>query len=179
MSETRRLDLQIDYWNNVGPTKPFAHPVNIEELSRWLSPAGRILDYGCGKGYQYLARRVHETWGGVLPHCYDVGIKQFSRRPEGVFEGIICTDMMEHIDEPDVDSVLADVFGFAAVDRPAFAFLAISCAPSKKRDLPDGRNVHLTVQPPAWWAEKIARFERSGLILQVVYEDCDGRESTL
>jgi SAM-dependent methyltransferase len=59
MSETRRLDLQIDYWNNVGPTKPFAHPVNIEELSRWVSPAGPILDYGCGYGRALATLREH------------------------------------------------------------------------------------------------------------------------
>src|SRR5262245_63713721 len=50
MSDAQRLDLQIDYWNQVGPTKPFAHPVNIEQLGRWVSPTDRILDYGCGYG---------------------------------------------------------------------------------------------------------------------------------
>jgi SAM-dependent methyltransferase len=50
MSDARRLDLQIDYWNQVGPTKPCAHPVNIEQLGRWVSPTDRILDYGCGYG---------------------------------------------------------------------------------------------------------------------------------
>src|SRR5215831_6424892 len=50
MSDAQRLDLQIDYWNRVGPTKPFAHPVNIEQLGRWVSPTSRILDYGCGYG---------------------------------------------------------------------------------------------------------------------------------
>ena len=50
MSEAQRLDLQIDYWNQVGPTKPFAHPVNIEQLGRWVSRTDRILDYGCGYG---------------------------------------------------------------------------------------------------------------------------------
>ena len=50
MSDARRLDLQIDYWNQVGPTKPCAHPVNVEQLGRWVSPTDRILDYGCGYG---------------------------------------------------------------------------------------------------------------------------------
>jgi len=50
MSDPQRLDLQIDYWNQVGPTKPCAHPVNIEQLGRWVSPTDRILDYGCGYG---------------------------------------------------------------------------------------------------------------------------------
>ena len=49
MSE-RRLDLQIDYWNGIGPAKPFAHPVNVELFGRWVQPNARILDYGCGYG---------------------------------------------------------------------------------------------------------------------------------
>jgi SAM-dependent methyltransferase len=47
---SKRLDLQIDYWNGVGPTKPFAHPINIEKLGRWVPSTSRILDYGCGYG---------------------------------------------------------------------------------------------------------------------------------
>jgi SAM-dependent methyltransferase len=50
MSDTARLDFQVDYWNRIGPTKPFAHPVNIDQLSRWLSAQSRLLDYGCGYG---------------------------------------------------------------------------------------------------------------------------------
>jgi len=50
MSEAKRLDLQINYWNEIGPTKFFAHPINIERLRRWVTPTGRILDYGCGYG---------------------------------------------------------------------------------------------------------------------------------
>jgi SAM-dependent methyltransferase len=50
MTDTRGLDLQIDYWNNVGPTKPLAHPVNLEQLGRYVQPSSRILDYGCGYG---------------------------------------------------------------------------------------------------------------------------------
>lgn len=44
------LDRQLDYWNRVGPAKPFGHPVNFERLSQWLSAGSRILDLGCGYG---------------------------------------------------------------------------------------------------------------------------------
>jgi len=47
---TDALDLQLDYWNRIGPSKPFAHPVNITKLRQWTSPESRILDYGCGYG---------------------------------------------------------------------------------------------------------------------------------
>jgi SAM-dependent methyltransferase len=44
------IDCQVDYWNRVGPHKPFGHPLNFERLRRRLSPDSRILDLGCGYG---------------------------------------------------------------------------------------------------------------------------------
>ncbi len=40
----------MDYWNEVGPTKSFAHPIDVETLQLWVRPDSRILDYGCGYG---------------------------------------------------------------------------------------------------------------------------------
>jgi SAM-dependent methyltransferase len=50
MTDARKLDLQMDYWNRIGPSKPFAHPVNVTQFSRWVPPSARVLDYGCGYG---------------------------------------------------------------------------------------------------------------------------------
>jgi len=44
------LDRQIDYWDRIGPGKPFDHPVNLERLGQWVAPDHRILDFGCGYG---------------------------------------------------------------------------------------------------------------------------------
>ena len=63
------LDRQIDYWNRLGPTKPFSHPVNFERLERWLAPDSRILDFGCGYGrvLGLLNRRGYKNLLGVDP----------------------------------------------------------------------------------------------------------------
>jgi hypothetical protein len=129
----------------------------------------RLLDYGSGKGYQYLRDRVHDRWGGVVPHCYDIGVMQLQEKPTGKFHGVICTDVMEHIDRPDVDQVLEDVFGFLYTDRPVFAYFNIFCNLASK-SFPDGRNVHLTVRPPEWWDNRLRRFERPGLTIRADYE---------
>lgn len=110
-----------------------------------------LLDYGCGKGYQYIERRLHMQWGGLLPHCYDIGVRQLTKRPNQKFEGIICTDVLEHIHTDDLTEFLHDVFNFSTQTGNSFVFFGISCAPSKNKALSDGRNVHLTVQPPDWW----------------------------
>lgn len=44
------LDSQAEYWNRIGPTKTFAHPVNVDRLKTLLTPAARIVDFGCGYG---------------------------------------------------------------------------------------------------------------------------------
>lgn len=43
------LGSQIAYWDGVGATKTFTHPVNLDWLAR-VGPDARVLDYGCGYG---------------------------------------------------------------------------------------------------------------------------------
>lgn len=111
-----------------------------------------LLDYGSGRGLQYLKRRVHEEWGGLLPHCYDIGVNGLHEKPEGKFGGVICTDVMEHIEERDVSTILSELVAYT--EAGGFIFLSISCRPTKKK-LPDGRDVHVTIRPPSWWIEKL------------------------
>lgn len=140
--------------------------------------AKTLLDYGCGKGYQYLLRRVHEKWGGILPYCYDIGVRQLSEKPEGVFDGVICTDMLEHIEEADVPRILDDILSSAG----KFVVLGISCRAEKRdvKSLSDGRGVHVCVKPPRWWADQIRKaFERNpgwfakDFPVYVIYEEED------
>ena len=44
------LDRQVTYWNTEGSRKSFAHPLNLERVSQWLSADSRILDFGGGYG---------------------------------------------------------------------------------------------------------------------------------
>jgi SAM-dependent methyltransferase len=44
------LDAQVDYWNRIGPSKPFGHPVNLARLAEYVDPSRPILDFGCGYG---------------------------------------------------------------------------------------------------------------------------------
>src|SRR3989441_8692095 len=68
--------------------------------------ARSILDYGSGKGSQYrplklaeegVARweSVQEYWGVERIVCFDPAYEPFSRPPQGRFDGVICTDVLE------------------------------------------------------------------------------------
>jgi hypothetical protein len=149
------------------------HVVRIRRLIE-RHGARRLLDYGSGKGWQYTsleeelgqarekheicrkllgsARSVPEFWGVERPSCYDPAYEPFAAKPVGTFDGVICTDVLEHVPEEDTEWILAELFGYAE----RFLFASIACVEAVKR-LPDGQNAHCTVRPPAWWAERVRR----------------------
>jgi hypothetical protein len=112
----------------------------------------RLLDFGCGKAKCYTEDRVHDQWGGLMPVLYDVGLPEFAAKPEGLFGGVICTDVLEHIERDDLPAILDELIGYT--DDGGFLFLVIACRPANKK-LPDGRNMHVTIEPPEWWGKML------------------------
>ena len=142
----------------------------IKKLIEWSNP-DRILDYGSGKGFQYLEKRVHEQWGGLLPYCYDPGVVQLGKKPEGLFAGVICTDVMEHIDEEDAPEILGDIFASLYPVDKVFAYFHISTRPAGKT-FDNGENVHLCVKPESWWDAQLNRFDtRPDILIRATYAD--------
>ena len=135
-------------------TKLYVEPIKILIEA---SGAKTLLDYGCGKGYQYLGpRRVHEHWGGILPYCYDPGVMGLDEKPQRSFDGVICCDVMEHIPEELLAETLSEIFSYAR----KFVLFGIAPVPSHKL-LADGSNSHMTVRPSAWWMKILTRHAMS------------------
>jgi hypothetical protein len=118
--------------------------------------ARTVLDYGSGKGGQYVPRpltdqkgkryaSIAEFWGASVT-CYDPAYSPLSALPTGRFDGVISTDVLEHCPEDDMPWIVAEMFEFAT----KFLFVNIACYPAAKR-LPNGENAHCTIKPPAWW----------------------------
>lgn len=123
----------------------------IENLVK-ESEAKTLLDYGSGKGRQYREGRVHEMWG-IMPTLYDPAVPRLAKRPSGQFDGVICIDVMEHIPEEEVLETLYDIRNYARI----WCYFWICCHPATK-DLPDGRNVHVTIREESWWQDRIGAF---------------------
>lgn len=108
-------------------------------FSQKLHRAPTILDYGAGKC----------TLAASLPQfvvkSYDPCLSHLSERPEPA-DLVICTDVMEHVEEEHVAGVLADISSLALVG----AFFQISTIPAVK-ELADGRNAHITLKPWHEW----------------------------
>ena len=98
-----------------------------------------ILDYGCGK-------RTMETF---LPHLeiagYDPAVEEYSALPAPA-DLVICLDVLEHIEPEFLENVLNHLRDLTK----KVILLSVSTRPAHKT-LPDGRNAHLTVEPPEWW----------------------------
>jgi len=119
--------------------------------------ARTVLDYGSGKGRQYLPAGIMENgvvrwnsmqeyWGVESIRCYDPGHLPFCVLPEGRFDGVICTDVLEHCPEDDLPWIVGELFGFARL----FVFANVACYPAIKT-LPNGENAHCTIRPVEFW----------------------------
>jgi hypothetical protein len=134
----------------------------VRELVQYTG-ARSILDYGCGKALLYREKNlklpegvtipsVQEFWGVEDIRFYDPGVEEFATRPQGEFDGVVSTDVLEHIPEEDLDWVLGECFTYAR----GFLYMNIASYPAKKI-LPNGWNAHVTIQPPEWWRACIER----------------------
>lgn len=141
----------------------FSLDPQIERIGALIRRTGAdtVLDYGCGKGRQYEPREIRgsdgERWPGVIDYwdigevvCYDPCYPPFSRLPEGTFDGVICTDVLEHCPEEDMPWIVGELFSYAN----RFVFANVACYPANKR-LPNGENAHCTIRPLQWWRELV------------------------
>ncbi len=139
---------------------------HVQRIARLIaeSKAGTLLDYGCGKGALYTAPegeppesriRSMPGWGQVRVTCYDPVYEPFAAPYEGKFDGVICTDVLEHITDEDVAWVVDEMFRSAN----KFVYVAVACYPAAK-NLPNGENAHCTVRPPAWWCQQLSAASR-------------------
>jgi len=134
---------------------------NIKRLIK-ATKARTILDYGCGKGRQYFPHRIRDAeegieypdiksfWGISDVRCYDPGYTPYIELPTGTFDGVICTDVLEHCPEEDVPWIVGELFQYAT----KFVYANVACFPARKR-LPSGGNAHCTIKSVRWWEDVI------------------------
>ena len=108
-----------------------------------------ILDYGCGKAQCWPAQ-----WQGRITG-YDPAHAPYASRPCGLYDMVICTDVLEHVPASAVDWVIRDIFAY----RKVWAYINIA---TRRSDhcLPDGTNKHVTVQDRDWWDLRLAAYDR-------------------
>lgn len=135
-------------WGGTGASwVPTLKPI-IEQYGGNLDMPFSVLDYGCGRGTLKPALEKALPW--VWVDEYDPGVRGKQHVPEGKYDYVVCTDVLEHVEEDKVDNVLAHIEELAGRG----IFLLIVFTPSKS-SLPDGRNTHILIRELKWWEGKL------------------------
>lgn len=119
-----------------------------------------LLDFGCGKGG--LIATISKLHPEISVAGYDPGNVEFQTLPSNAVDVVVSTDAIEHIEPAHLSQTLKTI-GNLMLRCGCFR---IACYPAKK-NLPDGRNAHLIVKPPAWWREQIL----SCMNVDIVWEE--------
>ena len=127
----------------------------------------RVLDVGCGMGQVVAMMRNEgiEAYGcdiagkNILPYWDMANVTQFCKTacadvlpyPDNHFGLVWCTDVLEHVPEEGVDTVLKEMH---RVGNHDFLF-TISLTKAVNPMPSDGSNPHATVKPVSWWIDKL------------------------
>ncbi len=146
---------------NVGTFHGLRLPKSAKVIVELIADTGAktILDYGSGKGISYSAYpgesedsrvKVNAAWGDVKVICYDPGHEPFSEPYGENTDGVISTDVVEHIPAEDIGWVLDEMFSQA--DRFVYVMAANYLA---NAILPNGENAHCTIHDLYWWTNQM------------------------
>lgn len=121
-------------------------------LQSWMSheTPRAVIDYGCGN-----SRAVFDLFPAAQAHFrHDPALRAFCAPPPPglVFDAGLCTDVMEHIPEEEMDRTLERLRLLAPV-----WYLIIHTAPAAQK-LPDGGNAHVSRHPPEWWTARFLQW---------------------
>jgi SAM-dependent methyltransferase len=79
--------VSVSYWDAIGPSKDFAHPINVDRLLEFVPRDARVIDYGCGygRGVHALIEAGYTSVLGVDPAIRMIAAANV-RVPGGAFE---------------------------------------------------------------------------------------------
>lgn len=163
----REMHFEGEKFLGIPPEKTFpgqSLPPHAGRIKQFIDRFGAktLLDYGCGKGLQYQPMKVNisdgrvfdsipEFWG-VAVTLYDPAYTPHSTLPQGRFDAVISTDVLEHCPEDDVEWIVDELFTYAG----KFVYANVACYPASKR-LPNGENAHTTIKPLEYWRDHFER----------------------
>ena len=122
-----------------------------------------VIDFGCGKAMAYKQRiefknitcpNIREFWNVDEITLYDPGVPEYSKYPETTADGIICTDVIEHIPENDILQFIDNLFKLSN----KFIFVVIATIPATKF-FDDGSNIHLCLKTQEEWEKIFLEFK--------------------
>lgn len=147
MVETRNLDQYAIIHQTRGYGRGSA------KIRRWIQPwvqqikPESLLDYGAGQSNTANELKCASL---KIRDRYDPAIPTINTIPRARYDLVTCTDVLEHLDEPEIIAVLNHIKTLSPK-----AIIASDTRPASTI-LPNGENAHATVKSPDWWRSTIA-----------------------
>jgi hypothetical protein len=145
-------DNLIDQYKQIHATRTYGD-TSIKNL-RYLRPQVQvlapksILDFGCGRSR--LVDVLGQSVGAEIKR-YDPAIPEFSTPPQGVYDLLTNIDVLEHVPEDKLDTVVGQM---ASLCRNAI--IVIDMRPAEAV-LPNGENAHCTLRSQDWWQQYLGK----------------------
>lgn len=144
--EYRKMQEELHRNPDYGVASVQYAPVVVEILKQVR--AEELLDYGAGKGRLGVELKRLMASPPRVRH-YDPARPEWAATPQPA-PFVTCIDVLEHIEPDLLDNVLDDLRRVTV----GKGFFTVHTGPAIKV-LADGRNAHLTQQPPAWWLPRM------------------------
>jgi hypothetical protein len=145
-------DNLIDQYKEIHATRTYGD-TSIKNL-RYIRPQVKvlapatILDFGCGRSK--LVDVLGQSVGASIKR-YDPAIPEYSTPPEGVADLLINVDVLEHVPEDKLDTVVGHM---ARLCRNAIIVIDTVQAEAV---LPNGENAHCTLRSQEWWGQYLRK----------------------
>jgi len=128
------------------------HAEEIRSLIRWTA-SETMLDFGSGRGEQHKRYQVWREWG-IEPVLYDPAVPGIDELRGRSFHGVLCIDVLEHIEAGDIARTLRLLSSLA--DR--FCFIEVGLSVDTSKHMSDGGSCHVTIRPASWWASMVRSY---------------------
>ena len=132
-------------------------------LDRKALMINSVLDFGCGEGT--LGDFVHESQPGRVTWTdYDPGMIGIDRTPQGPFDLVVTCDVLEHVEPHLLDETIRECFELSN----RIVYHNIPCHPTAddfQSGPYKGQNIHLTVEGPEFWKERVQHPEFQTMVV--------------
>lgn len=135
---------------NWGGARRHAHRVAPLLAVKGLVDSASILDFGSGAG------RFADELARIAPQYrvtqYDPSVPGIDELPAGVFDAVVCTHVLEHVEPELLAATLEEIRARARL----LVYIELPHGPAVRK-LADGRNAHLIQESAAWWLDVLRR----------------------
>jgi SAM-dependent methyltransferase len=123
-----------------------------------------ILDFGCGTAIHWHKHTLVNKTKSLMTvlgekvqgfYRYDPAVDIYSKKPTTKFDLVVCSDVLEHIPDSELQSFIAEASSY--VDVGGTLMFSVSTSASNNSFL-SGENMHINIKSPDEWVQLLKKY---------------------